>query len=121
MSDNEIIKAFECYKNYPDDDITRSCEKTVLLKKAYYLMCSQQAEIERLKQEQVFAKAHYGELEWQHITLCEKLKTVKAATIKEFAEKLKANAPLISRNDYDYYLILDKCLDDIVKEMEGRQ
>lgn len=122
MTDQEIIRAFEGYKYYDDKDITRSCEKTVLLKEAYFLMERQQAEIERLKQEQVFAKAHYGELEWQHITLCEEFKTAKSSAIKEFVEKLKKYHYKASSN-WSGIATTSKVvdvdvIDNLVKEME---
>ena len=48
MTDKEIIKAFEYYDWYDDKDTTVTCVKSVLLKNAYFLMCRQQTEIERL-------------------------------------------------------------------------
>lgn len=49
MTDKEIIQAFEHYNWYDDKDITVTCVKSVLLKNAYFLMCKQQAEIDKLQ------------------------------------------------------------------------
>lgn len=122
MTDKDIIKALECCR----DKIFKGCDNCpmdedndcieIVCANAVGLINLQQAEIERLKQEQVFAKAHYGELEWQHITLCEALKTAKAEAIKEFVMKLKI---YILNPNKDFYAMLDE-IDNLVKEMEER-
>ena len=119
MTDNEIIKAFECYKNYPDDDITRSCEKTVLLKKAYYLMCSQQAEIDRLKDENkkclLIISSDTRRLKDEY----ERLKKAKAAAIEKFETKLKERQFSFIDDGWVEKYVPVQAIDDVKKELLG--
>lgn len=115
MTDKEIIKAFEVDKDYPDNDITRSCEKTVLLKKAYLLMCRQQAEIEKIRSADPMDFCG---------VLCdfseELINKAKAEAIKEFAERLKEiiQFSIDVWGDFELYAVI-KDIDGLVKEMAG--
>ena len=113
MTDKEIIQSFEHYNWYDDKDITVTCVKSVLLKNAYFLMCRQQAEIERLKEKDLTETKRFMMLAENYI---------QAEAIKEFADKLKRKKStitaqgLVGRKEMKVVEISD--IDNLVKEME---
>lgn len=124
MTDNEIIKALECCKNGRCDDrcpfygIKEDCE-VELPEEALDLINRQQAEIERLKEQNVRLNKECDH--YIHFT-----EYAKSEAIKEFAEKLKDSL----MHNYRHFLTVDTNgfawlttdavdthIDNLVKEM----
>ena len=100
MTDNEIIKALECCAKdewYCDNNCSffEKCSKTLMAKSAFNLINQQNAEIERLKDENKSirycyeqAKSYNDKLAESCETNCKKFNmTTRAEAIKEFCEK----------------------------------
>ena len=131
LTDNEIIKAWECCMD--EMGCTKGCpcfnpkakgshctvaKKLELEKLTLDLINRQKAEIERLKEKVTRWKENYessqvvvGDFREIINKQAEKLKTAKAETIKEFAERLKKNE---GRRGVPIGTI-----DNLVKEMVG--
>lgn len=129
MTDNEIIKALKCCSGYscsncPFDDgkITmRECV-TELSQNALDLINRQQAEIERLREENKSIRYCYEQAKQYNNRLAESCETncpkfnmtTRAETLKEFAERLKEHT-----HDIVFYgeIVTISRIDNLVKEM----
>lgn len=128
MTDNEIVKAFECCademgckKGCPcfDPKAKGSCckiSKIGIEKTALDLINRQKAEIEKLKKEN-------DELDVANVLLTVHLQNAKAEAIKEFVSELIKKAGYESyghgRTVVRRYLIDVDCFENIVKEKVG--
>ena len=109
MTDNEIIKALECWINHFDG---KAVELETLCK-AFTLINRQKAEIDRLKKNQVV----HIDISEQFKKECEyEIKIAKSEAIKEFAERLKKvfKKPFNCNSKYVVSVI-----NAVVKEMVG--
>lgn len=130
MTDNEIMKALECFlgeaclgDECPYFKINNGCDD--MLKDVYDLINRQKAEIERLLEERTLQEIHIENqrisekhLMNQNIECAKRLRKVKSEAIKEFAERLKKEyADFDKLNEIIQIENLFLCIDDLVKEM----
>lgn len=135
MTDNEIIEALECCGDPYDicahcpipNDIKgdcRCCE--YLANNALDLITRQQAEIERLKNENMAKEAEYNDMLEQRNSVERYLETAKSEAVKEFVDRLKEVSSKFIMCDngtqiIQYHQISTRKLDSILKEMVGEE
>lgn len=139
MTDNEIVKAFECCcveeprPNCKECPIEGACANCDLDYEVFSLINRQKEEIERLEKEKESIKYCYeqareynNQLAESCETNCKKFNmTTRAEAIKEFAERLKDEMRLEDDCRYDCMNCLYECkgyvpiIDNLVKEMTG--
>lgn len=138
MTDNEIVKAFECCcveeprPNCKECPIEGACANCDLDYEVFSLINRQKEEIERLEKEKESIKYCYeqareynNQLAESCETNCKKFNmTTRAEAIKEFAERLKENLTGIGRSttygNFEYGTVKSYEIDNLVKEMTGR-
>ena len=121
MTDEEIIKALECCA---DEDM--GCEVCpywakgcTVEKDTIDLINRQQAEIERLKEENKFHRKTITENAQRALEVTiEEVENAKAEAIKDFAERLK-DVPSLIIAGQKHYVIVESYFDNLVKEMVG--
>ncbi len=134
LTDNEIKKALECCSDYgllkclkcPKRGTSKVCMYD-LSKEALDLINRQQAEIERLREENLKQKAILEEFEQITYPLPfethfdNAIKRAKTEAIKEFAERLKEKAWIYQHSEEVTInrLIATNDIDNLVKEMVG--
>ncbi|MBQ7756451.1 MAG: hypothetical protein IJ031_03135 [Oscillospiraceae bacterium] len=112
MTDNEIIKALEeCIELRFDDETEYVTVRLDTLTNALDLIKRQQAEIEKFKNLPIIG------------SLCPMWKAeARVETIKEFAEKLKAEYEGYDETYHQiFYSSLVKAIDKIAKEITGKE
>ena len=131
MTDNEIIKALEECIELRFDDTEYATVRLDTLSNALDLITRQQAEIERLKNENMAKEAEYNDMLEQRNSVERYLETAKSEAVKEFAARLKNE--IISDTAYgcdsnqhsgyyDYTIKIGdipEYIDNLVKEMVG--
>ena len=128
MTDKDIIKAleccgseFECHNGCPYYHNGQfSCRDLSIYRDALALINRQQAEIERLEENEktVIREFRVVNADKERILLIaaelsRKLKTAKAEAVKEFAERLKSRLVTVT------FMNFDDTIDNLVKEMVG--
>ena len=118
FTDNEIMKALECFKSEdclgkecPYFEMPGLCGKKMCID-VYDFIYRKKAENERLQAENVKL----------HTIIPKMIITAKAEAIKEFAERVKEKQPLFGMDTVHgrfNWGIRDYEIDDLVKEMEG--
>lgn len=117
FTDNEIMKALECFKSEdclgkecPYFEMPGLCGKKMCID-VYDFIYRKKAENERLQAENVKL----------HTIIPKMIITAKAEAIKEFAERLKKVMVATHKdiNGYCRYETEDYYIDTLVKEMEG--
>lgn len=113
MTDKEIIQALECCR----DCCCKQCETEPDFQDALDLINRQQAEIERLKKKNKIVDLNRRMALLEKQPLYDKIKTIKAEAIKEFAERLKQYL-LLTKNGQMSVISFEN-IDYLVKEMVG--
>ena len=106
----QIIKAVEEMAEYP-----HYYEEGQILKNVLDLIARKQAEIERLKNENMAKEAEYNDMLEQRNSVEEHIETAKSEAVKEFAERLKEIFEFTD-DTYECWEI-EGYIDNIVKEM----
>lgn len=129
LTDNEIIKAFECCYNdkpcsdcpfYVDCNCTTPKNDTEFLpKKIVEIINRLQAENERLKKETKKCKEHYKMACSERNEFLEQLETAKAEAYKEFVERLKESKPIEHKGTLYYETFTIREVDNLLKELVG--
>lgn len=125
MTDNEIIKAVEgAILNSKRYDSKVWPIEVYKLENALDLITRQQAEIERLKNENMAKEAEYNDMLEQRNSVEEYLETAKSEAVKEFAEKMKRYIDVghlrppteICFSELDVVKMIDKTAEEMLGE-----
>ena len=130
MTDEQVIKAFECCTKIEEGSKLELCfecpmfEEDVdectasLFGKVLDLIKRQQAEIERLKEHNHILDNIRCE-SWERISELDRLnENIRAKAIKEFAERVKAHMCDYDFDNYHYFTAIEEeVFDDLVKEL----
>ncbi|MBQ7976803.1 MAG: hypothetical protein IJ300_14050 [Clostridia bacterium] len=112
LTDNEIIKAFECCNNE-----SGSCVGCPLRKINRCVNQLQESALDFINRQ----KAEIEKLERANIQLMAILQTAQSEAIKEFAERLEKKKQLALIANYYVYVVTVEDIDKLLKEMDEKQ
>ena len=120
MTDEQIVEGLKCCNNglceicpyHEEEEFSADCRERNGID-ALDLVTRQKTENERLKAMIEAAEDHYNPLPFKGI-FDEKIEEARAEAIREFAERLKAEATL---QHGGVTVVYGSCIDNLVKEM----